>query len=194
TTATSEAYCAASATVAACVLSPISTRKNAINVVRNAPSRVAGLSMSSALSGISVQAAMTRKPQPTIQRIVPGPRAAATKCPAAPASVWFASVATTMPSTTGSGLRKRSVSVRASNWVLSPISASATTAVERSNALIRIFSGACARHDDQHAPWPECQDVMVKGLTKPGGRLRHGLVAKYVDAGTAARPRAVTPQ
>ena len=51
-----------------------------------------------------------------------------------PASAWLASVATKIPAMIGTGRRKRAARTSASSWVLSPISPSATTAVETSKA------------------------------------------------------------
>ena len=59
TTVTGDAKCAAMATVAICVLSPISARKNVTSVAPKTPKRPAArVSSSSILSGISVQIAM----------------------------------------------------------------------------------------------------------------------------------------
>jgi RNA chaperone Hfq len=61
TTGTKAWYCAASATVAIWVLSPISARKKATSVVPKTPMRANLASLSSNLSGISVQIAMAMK-------------------------------------------------------------------------------------------------------------------------------------
>ena len=86
TTAASAPYFAASATVAICVLSPISTRKNATRVVPKTPKRAAPCCSSSYLSGTMVQIAMAMKESPRIQRIAVGPTTFAIQAPAAPAS------------------------------------------------------------------------------------------------------------
>ena len=147
TTATSELYFAASATVAICVLSPISSRKNAISVVPNTPKRGAAscFSSSSYLSGTSVQAAIAMNDRPRIQRIAVGPTSAEIQAPAAPASAWLTSVATRMPRMMGTGLRNFAASTSASSCVLSPISASATTPVETRNASMGRGSGVGSR-------------------------------------------------
>ena len=88
TTAASDEYFAASAIVAICVLSPISSRKNATNVAPNTPSRGGARcsgSSSSSLSGTSIHAAIAMKDSPRIHRIAVGPTSAATQAPTAPA-------------------------------------------------------------------------------------------------------------
>ena len=55
------------------------------------------------------------------------------QAPSAPARPWLTRVAHRMPATIGTGFLKRAARMNASNWVLSPISASATTAVETSS-------------------------------------------------------------
>ena len=124
------------------VLSPISAMKNATRVVPNTPRRVSLASLSSNLSGISVQAAMAMNDNPSTQRRVCGDSSWVSQAPRAPAKPWLARVATRIPSTMGRGLRKRAARMKASSWVLSPISARATMPVEIRNA----FMGC---------PWPE---------------------------------------
>ncbi|MEY3626001.1 MAG: hypothetical protein RL163_500 [Pseudomonadota bacterium] len=85
------------------------------------------------LSGIKVQAAIARNDRPNTQRSTPGLSTWVIQAPRAPASPWFTRVASKIPNTMGTGLRKRAASTNASNWVLSPISANATTPVETHN-------------------------------------------------------------
>src|SRR4029078_3282993 len=69
TTAASDANLAASITVAICVLSPISARKNAPTVTPNTPHVDAGgASSSSSLSGLSAHAATAKKESASSQR------------------------------------------------------------------------------------------------------------------------------
>ena len=70
TTAASEANLAASTTVATCVLSPISARKNATTVTPNTPQRDVGggWSPSSSLSGFSAHSATAKNDSATTQR------------------------------------------------------------------------------------------------------------------------------
>ena len=63
----------------------------------------------------------------------------ASVAPRAPAIAWFRNVATKMPRMIVQGLRKRAARKTASNIVLSPISAAATTPVE-SAMVCRISS------------------------------------------------------
>ena len=104
-TRTSALKRAASATVASCVLSPISTRKNETSVATKAPAWRAACGPSSALSGIRHQPAITMKVAPRIQRIVPAPIQPATAAPIQAASAWLASVAKSIPRMMGIGLR-----------------------------------------------------------------------------------------
>ena len=77
---------AASATVAICVLSPISARKNATIVVPSTPSRnLPPVSSSSILSGISVHTAIAMKPRPSTQRKVCADTCVVIQLPTAPA-------------------------------------------------------------------------------------------------------------
>ena len=85
TTATSIWYCAASATVATWVLSPISARKKAISVAPNTPKRGSLASSSSSLSGISVHTAIAMKDRPSTQRSVCGPISVVSQVPTAAA-------------------------------------------------------------------------------------------------------------
>ena len=63
------------------------------------------------------------------------------QAPNAPASPWLNKVATRMPAMMGRGFLKRAARIKASNWVLSPISASATTPVEISkDSKITFYS------------------------------------------------------
>ena len=127
--------------MAICVLSPISTRKNAISVVPNTPNREESCSfVSSNLSGIIIQTAIAMNDRPSAQRITSGPNWRAMKVPTAPARKWFASVATKIPRMIGHGFRKRAASTSASSWVLSAISASATTPMETRRAVKVVFS------------------------------------------------------
>ncbi|MNS83443.1 hypothetical protein D3C72_1172300 [compost metagenome] len=134
-------YCAASITVAICVLSPISARKNAISVVRNGPNLRAVLaSSSSILSGTRVHSAVAAKLAARIQCNIVSEKKLPTQAPTAPAAAWLARVAATIPAMIGQGLRKRAARMSASSCVLSPISAKATIAVGTSSeSSIRGF-------------------------------------------------------
>ncbi len=88
------------------------------------------------LVGIRHQPAMTMKVAASTQRIVSGPTQAATAAPIQAASAWLARAAQRMPRMIGTGLRYRAASIRARSCVLSPISATATRAVETKNASI----------------------------------------------------------
>jgi len=105
-------------------------------VVRNTPKRASGVSSSSRSSGTMIHAAMPRKAMPSTQRMTSGPSRRLTRAPTAAANAWLATVETRMPATMGSGRRKRAASRKASNWVLSPISARATMPVETRKASI----------------------------------------------------------
>ncbi len=97
--------CAASTTVATCVLSPISARKNATTVTPNTPHRVAGGgSSSSSVSGFSAQIATAKNDSATSQVSTPGGTNDRKRLPRKPASAWFASVATRMPAMIGKRL------------------------------------------------------------------------------------------
>ena len=61
------------------------------------------------------------------------------QAPSAPARPWLTRVASRMPSTIGTGFLKRAASRKASSWVLSPISARATTPVEMNRASMRAL-------------------------------------------------------
>ncbi len=144
TTATSDGNRAASTTVATCVLSPISARKNATTVTPKTPQRVAGGgSSASSLSGRSAQSATAKNDSATSHRSTSDGTNERNRLPRKPASAWLASVATRMPAMIGSGFRKRAASTSASNCVLSPISPSATTPVETRKASMGIGQGFC---------------------------------------------------
>jgi hypothetical protein len=91
--------------VAICVLSPISTRKKAMVVATNAPTRPAAFGPLVGLVGISAQPAMAMNIPPTIHRIASGPSQPATAAPTEAAMAWLASVATRMPRMIGTGRR-----------------------------------------------------------------------------------------
>ena len=124
-----------------------------------------------------------------------------------PASAWLSRVATRMPATIGQGLRKRAASSRASSWVLSPISASATVPVETSSGHQGKSSmrtpGPGIRVDakgKRHAARPGvCQllarrlpsvlPVVVAGCVPAGCRsCAMAMWAKCVDAGPRGSP------
>ena len=86
-------------------------------------------------SGTSAQRAIAMKERPTIQRMASAPSRFTSHTPTRLANAWLATVATAMPDTMGQGARKRAASNKASNWVLSPISARATTPVETNSAF-----------------------------------------------------------
>lgn len=92
-------------------------------------------------SGISIQIAIPIKPTDTIHSRISGPITVVTHCPRAAERPWLIRVASKIAIKIGVGLRKRAARSKASNWVLSPISASATMAVESRNSYIRSFSG-----------------------------------------------------
>src|SRR4029079_3679398 len=119
---------------ASCVLSPISTRKKASSVVPKTPRREPLPLKSLAPSGTSSHAPMATNDSARIQRMTSAATNVATQAPRAAASPWLASVATAIPSTIGTGRRYRAASISASNCVLSPISARATTPVETRKA------------------------------------------------------------
>jgi len=86
---------------------------------------------------------MAMNEAPRIQRNICGPMKVVTQAPTAPARPWLTSVATKMPRTIGQGLRKRAANTNASSWVLSPISAKATMAVETKKAsMVGFFNPA----------------------------------------------------
>ena len=106
-------------------------------MVRNTPYFASFASSSSILSGTMIHAAMPRKDSPSTQRITSGPSALLTQAPTAAANAWLTIVATKMPSTIGTGRRNLAASRKASNCVLSPISASATMPVDTRNASMQ---------------------------------------------------------
>ena len=75
-----------SRTVAICVLSPISARKNETRLMKNTLPWLRFASSSSSLSGFNVHAAMTRNEMPTPQRMTFGPTARLIHSPTRPAS------------------------------------------------------------------------------------------------------------
>ncbi|EWS59935.1 hypothetical protein Y695_04600 [Hydrogenophaga sp. T4] len=193
TTATRGAYWAPSATVAICVLSPISARKNTQVVVANTPSCPLGAaSTSSSLSGISIQPAMAMNETPSTQRITSGPTVAMTQAPTAPARAWLSSVATRMPQMMGQGLRNRAASTSESNWVLSPISARATMPVERRKASKTVLQGPEKPKDRTAAP---ALPAAVRSKVLPGLKLSAPWPwGPSVLTRTSAWCRAATPQ
>ena len=100
----------------------------------NTPKRWVVVSSSSILSGISIQPAIAMNEMPITQRNTSGPSALAIQPPTKPAVAWLSNVAMRMPRMIGTGLRNLTASSIASNWVLSPISPSATTPVEMRKA------------------------------------------------------------
>ena len=76
---------------------------------------------------------MAIKEMPNIQRIVLGPTQVVTHAPSKPAKAWLSTVATKIPATIGQVWRYLAARTKANNWVLSPISASATTKVDIKN-------------------------------------------------------------
>ena len=153
--------------MAICVLSPISAKKKASTVVPSTPSlrRLLPSRSSSILSGIKVQTAMPRKPRPKPQRKTCGLSRPVIHEPKAPAKAWLARVAIKMPRQMGKGLRKRAASKKASSWVLSPISASATRPVETRKASISVFRGRLENPMTTHTPAAK-QEWVVKGLAR----------------------------
>lgn len=100
--------------------------------------------------------------------------------PTAPAKPWFASVATRMPTTIGTGRRNLAASRNARSWVLSPISAIATMLVDTRKASKTVL-GASSRITNDATPELTQWGRRVKGLAKLMSRMRHGK-AKCVDA------------
>ena len=99
-------YCAASTTVAICVLSPISARKNATSDAANAPRTPPRSTASSSMrSGLSAQSPTAAKLSATSQTSVACGRRAAASAPSQDASAWFASVAIAMPAAIANGCR-----------------------------------------------------------------------------------------
>ena len=83
---------------------------------------------------MNIHAAAAKKEMASSQRMIAGLIWAASRVPTAPARKWLLSVAVRIPRMTGSGARKRAASTSASSWVLSPISARATTPADTRNA------------------------------------------------------------
>ena len=114
------------------------------------------------------QTAIAAKAAATIQRSQ-SPPMLPSQAPASPASVWLASVATTMARMIGTGRRKRAASTMASSWVLSPSSDSATSPVETKKASTGKRdpgAGRRTRGDDPAARPPD-HGIAAKGLAKP---------------------------
>jgi len=135
TTATSESYRAASATVASWVLSPISMRKKETTVVTKTPAPRTFRSPSSS-SALRAQKPKRMKESATTHRRVPGATRLASQTPIQPARKWLASVATRMPRTIGTRRLSFAASAKERSCVLSPISARATTETETRKASI----------------------------------------------------------
>lgn len=119
------AYFAPRATVASCVLSPISARKNATRVVRKAPNLPASLS-SSSLSGINIQTANARNVPAKIHARICGDTNEESQPPAQDARAWLSKVAARMPPMMVQGFLNLEASTSARSWVLSPISLAKT--------------------------------------------------------------------
>src|SRR6185437_9852437 len=129
-------------TVAICVRSPSSARKNAITVATNTPRpRRGGASTGSAFSGNSAHAATARNDNPINQRCRSGVIHRANQAPASAAIAWLSSDARRMPAQIGHGLRNFAANTSESSWVLSPISASATAPSETRKACKGISEG-----------------------------------------------------
>src|SRR3970040_1448400 len=116
-----------------------------------------------------------------------------------------------MPATIGHGLRKRAASSRASNWVLSPISAIATCPVEimavsRWGASIETPGPGALTKANATQPGPghaqRLPSVSPASLDRTvhcralDGRhpARHGLLAKCVDAHPRSGCEGATPR
>ena len=100
---------------------------------------------------------------PNTQRKISGLKLAVIHAPSAPANPWLTTVAHKMPAMMGSGFLNRAASKKASNWVLSPISAKATMPVEINKASTRAFEVL-----NQDALWPH-------NRTRPTRRQGHGV-------------------
>ena len=108
---------------------------------------------------------------------------------ARPASAWLSRVATRMPATIGHGLRKRAASSKASSWVLSPISASATVPVEISavsNGMVELG------HIHLATPGPG-ESVDAKADATPPGRVRSACLRSCPAPSVRRPPRAPWP-
>src|SRR5690554_2487688 len=101
-----------------------------------------------------------------------------------------------MPQMIGQGRRKRAASSSASNWVLSPISASVTTPVDTKKASTDVpDEDGSDFSNDTNTPPPSvgvpCQRSRQTHVTRvTAGRKRHGLRAKYVDVCLGKHSRA----
>src|SRR5262245_627512 len=138
-TCTVDANRAPRATVASCVLSPISARKNTTVVVTRGPQRRWSVGASTR-SGTSVQIPKAMKLRPRTQETVSGSKRAAPQAPTVDASAWLKSVARRIPSITSHGRPYLIPRVSAMSCVLSPISATATTVKELNSAVIALHS------------------------------------------------------
>ena len=87
----------------------------------------------------------------------------------------------------GRGFLKRAARMKASSWVLSPISASATTPVETARGPVRDSmkgmwgTQAGTRTDDHGAPPGQDGRNVVKGLARPTGWARKLLTPWSAD-------------
>ena len=69
----------------------------------------------------------------------------------------------------GTGFLKRAARMKASSWVLSPISARATTPVETSrDSIVGFFQGPAQNAIDHDASPAHSGGVVVKGLARCG--------------------------
>ena len=84
---------------------------------------------------------MPIKPKDKIHNKISGLSTVVIHCPKTAESPWLMSVASKIATKIGAGLRKRAASNKANSWVLSPISAKATMAVEMRNSYMMFFSG-----------------------------------------------------
>ena len=170
---------AASTTVATWVLSPISARTNSTSVAPKAPSLNQGLSPSSSLSGIRIHSPTATNEAATAQRSTSALTRPESQSPSQAESAWLTRVATKMPAMIGQCWRtKREASTSDSNWVLSPISATATEKVEVRNASIERTSGA--ENGQWHATAPPRGDRNTPKVSPGAGPCalhcdRHGL-------------------
>src|SRR6185437_13984963 len=191
---------APSTTVAICVRSPSSARKNATTVTTNTPwPRRGGASIGSAFSGSNAHAATARKDNPINQRCTSGVIQWASHAPASAAMAWLSSDATRMPAQIGHGLRNLAANTSDKSWVLSPISASATAPKEIRNGETRKackgVSEGPVTHDNPHARSGPDTCTRTVGLADHCDRPRHGLPAEHVDAEpSGSMPDAATPR
>src|SRR5450759_5386897 len=91
-----------------------------------------------------------------------------------------------MPAMIGKGFLKRAASMKARSWVLSPISARATTPVEISSAS--ITSSLTGRDDDHTSPRP-MRRLCSQRSCQVRNRLHHDRRIKYVDASPFAETK-----